>query len=491
MAERFDRLLRRVAPKWALSRAQARLALDQVEMRYDAATTGRRASSWSLNALDADAAGAQRQRLAMVARDMIRNTPFATRAQQVITGNTVGDGIIPKVMGGSDRQREDLRLTLEAHLDTVAIDAAGRNNLYGLQRLAVNTIVDAGEVLIRRRRRRASDGLPLNMQIEVLEPDYLDASLYGELTGGNTVRDGIEYDALGRRVAYYLFREHPGGRAWGRRLDSVRVPARDVLHVFRSDRPGQNRGVSWFAPVALRLQDLADYQDAQLMRQKIAACFTAFRFRLDDEPVNGDRSSATRFATLQPGRVEELAPGEDIKFATPPGVEAYDEFTRGVLREAAAGLGITYEALTGDLSNVNFTSGRMGRMDMDRNVTAWQWTMLIPQMLHPLSGWLLEEFAYGRPALPRDMRIGWVPPARIIVDPAREIPALIRKIRGGLTSRSDAIRSLGYDPERIEEEIARDNRVADALQLVLDSDPRRVAASGTAHSTPFEETADE
>lgn len=480
----LEGILRRIAPGFALARAEARLALDMIDaqrskvsMRYDAATPGRRGASWTPNALDADASAAQRARLAMVARDMIRNTPFATRAQQVIANNVVGDGIIPKITGGSETQRGELQQILRDHLDTVAVDAAGRNNLYGLERLATNTIVESGEVLIRRRRRRATDGLPLNFQIEVLEPDFLDASLWGDLTSGNRVRDGIEYDTLGRRVAYYLFDQHPGARGWQSRMESRRVSARDVLHVFRSDRPGQNRGVSWFAPVALRLQDLADHQDAQLLRQKIAACFTAFRVRLDEES-DGTNGVADRFESLEPGRIEELAPGEDIKFASPPGVETYDEFTRAVLREAAAGLGITYEALTGDLTGVNFSSGRMGRMEMDRNVSSWQWTMLVPQMLQPLAGWTLEELAYGRPPLPRDLRIDWVPPARIIVDPSREIPAMIRQIRGGLATRSEMVRRLGYDPEQVEAEMTRDNRVADESGFVFDSDARRVSLSG-------------
>lgn len=486
----LEDLIARVAPGWALSRARSRMALDmarKVQMRYDATTGGRRGQSWRPVATDADAASAQRQRLAEIARDMVRNTPFAARAQQVIANNVVGDGIIPKISADNDRTAAELREIVEDHLDTTAIDAAGRNNLYGLQRLATNTVVDAGEVLVRKRRRRMTDGLVLPMQIEVLEPDYLDDTLQGTTKAGNQVRDGIEYDRIGRRVAYYLFDEHPGSQGWRVRLESRRVDARDVVHVFRSDRPGQNRGVSWFAPVALRMQDAADHQDAQLMRQKIAACFAAFRVTPDGEPAPASTDATTtgsRFTTLEPGRIEDLQPGEDIRFAAPPGVEGYDEFTRHVMREVAAGMGITYEALTGDLSGVNFSSARMGRMEMDRNVSSWQWTMLIPQMMQPLARWVLDEYAFTRARPVEGVRIGWVPPARILVDPAREIPPLIKKVRAGFDSRSHVIRSLGFDPERVEEEIAGENRRADDAGLVFDSDARRATASGSLHATP-------
>lgn len=464
-----DRIIAELAPARALRRAQSRAALQIVNARYDAATTGRRGSSWRPVWTDADTAASTRQRLANISRDMIRNTPLAVRAQQVIAANVIGDGIIPKFRAPTKTlQDQSLRL-IERHLDTTAIDAQGRNNLYGLQRLALNTVIESGEVLIRRRRRQVSDGYELPLQIEVMEPDFLDATWDGTLSSGNTVREGIEYDQIGRRVAYYLYFQHPGASRYlniRARQSSRRVPASEVLHIYRQDRAGQMRGVSWFAPVALNLQDLADHQDAQIMRQKIAACFAAFRITPDGTPVAEDTDSDIG-RTLQPGAIRDLAPGEDIRFGQPPGVEGFEEFTRVVLRAVASGLGITYEALSGDLSNVNFSSARMGRMEMDRNVSAWQWLMIVPQLCQPLADWILDAWALqsGNPRV-WDTRIAWVPPSRIIVDPSKEIPAVIRKIEAGLSSRQREVRGLGEDPERLNEEIvedaqwARDNGIA-------------------------------
>ncbi len=468
-----------VSPARALSRARARAALG-VMMNYDAATTTDRASSWRAPASDADNAAGRRARLAYVARDMVRNTPFATRAQAVIASNVVGDGIIPKVIGGTKGQQAELLDLIERHLDTVLIDADGRNNLYGLQRLAMATVVDAGEVLIRRRFRQRGDGFPLALQLQVLEPDFIDTAKSGLTDGGSDIREGIEYDAIGRRVAYWLFPRHPGGTfRLGREWRSHRVPASEVLHVYRQDRPGQMRGVSWFAPVAMTLQDMADHQDAQLMRQKIAACFVAFRVNTDaDADGGGDKAGLA--TSLIPGRIQNVAPGEDIRFASPPGVEAYDEFTRTVLRSVAAGMGITYEALSGDLSNVNFSSARIGRMEMDRNVTSWQWLMLIPQMMQPIGQWIIDQWAMERMARPaRGLRLDWVPPPMRLVDPVREIPALRDKVRAGFASRQAVVRELGYDPERLLEEQIADAAAADGAGLTFDSDAR-VAAAGQA-----------
>jgi lambda family phage portal protein len=466
----LERAIGRLAPGLALARARNRAALSVIQARYDIATPGNRMKSWRPRGTDADAAGAGRMRMAHIARDMVRNTPFAERAKHMIASNVVGDGIIPKVKAETEAAREAMLRLVEEHFDTPAIDAAGRQNLYGLQRLAMHTVVEAGEVLVRRRRRDDRDGLPLPFQLQVLEPDYLDDGRDSLFPDGGMIHEGIEYDAIGRRVAYWLFPQHPGADRLARAdYTSRRVPASEILHIYRQDRPGQMRGVTWFAPIALQLQDLADHQEAQLVRQKIAACFAAFRTSPEADSINGD-DEGPQLSSITPGRIQNLAPGEDIRFADPPGVTGYDEFTQGVLRAVAAGLGVTYEALTGDLSRVNFSSARMGRMEMDRNVSAWQHLLLIPQMCQPIGRWAMEAMEVAQ-KLPRGAQgFDWVAPHRVLVDPTREIPALAAKVRAGFASRPAVIRELGFDPERVTAEIERD--MAERPGLTFESDAR-------------------
>jgi lambda family phage portal protein len=276
-----------------------------------------------------------------------------------------------------------------------------------------------------------------------------------------------------------MFKEHPGAtyRTLSVNLTSSRVPASEVIHIYRQDRPGQNRGISWFANIAMSLQDLADHQDAQLLRQKIAACFAAFRVPAEDEDDNADPSDLSE--TISPGRIQNLGPGEDIKFAEPPGVQGYDEFKRSVLRDVASGIGITYEALSGDLSNVNFSSARIGRLEMDRAVSSWQWQMLIPQMMDPIARWTMDAFdMVNATQSRRAMSIAWVPPHRMLVDPEGEINMSRNKVRAGFTSRSEVIRGFGEDPDEVLAEIIQDNADADANAMVFDSDARRVSLSG-------------
>lgn len=485
----IDRAIAGLSPAWAYRRAQARTAL-KIMAHYDAATTGTRGASWKRSSSDADGAAGNRARIAFTGRDMMRNTPLALRAQQVICNNVVGDGIIWKVNGGTDRRKKALQKALKTHFDTTAIDADGRSNLYGLQRLVKNAVVADGEVLLRRRRRSNRDGLALPFQVEVLEIDHLDTArdgVLGHVGAEGDVREGIEYDAIGRRIAYWLFPRHPGAMTtWRGGLQSKRVPASEIIHIYRQDRPKQMRGVSWFAPVALALQDMADGQDAQIMRQKIAACFAAFRVAPEAEYETPDPNKTTDVAglgTLVPGRIQNLAPGEDIRFSAPPSVDGYDTFTRLVLQTVASGMGITYEALSGDLSKVNFSSARMGRMEMDRNVSAWQWLLMIPQMMQPLAAWALEAWSVGNGLRPDDdIEIQWVPPHRMLVDPAREIPALRDEVKAGFASRQGQIRRLGYDPEEILAEQIEDRKQSEEHDLRFDSDIHFGSVAGVVNS---------
>lgn len=482
----LDRMIEAVSPRLAAARERDRT----VAMHFRASRLGHRNEGIRASGSDADLASRDRRKISFYARDMIRNTPMAARVQDVITGHVVGDGILPKLQTSSaisatvaKRLKARAIEVIEQHCDTIDIDRKGLLNLYGLQALAMNTIVDSGEVLIRRHRR-LDTGHTIPLQLEILEPDYIDESRIGITPEGNQIREGIEYDSAGDRVAYWLYTQHPGGeyRPGRNPMQSERVDADDILHVFRLDRPGQTRGVSWLTKVAEKLLNADDAEDAHLMRQKIAACFVAFH----ETDMTGTKRPELG-GKLQPGAIMPVAPGEMIHIADPPQVGDWGEFQKSVYRAAAMGAGITYEALTGDLTGVNFSSARIGRLEMSRNISRWQWLMMVPQMLNPLGRWIIEAWAEEEvPELfdiPGAVRFVWVPPHQIIVDPAREFQALREAVRSGFMSRQGVIRTLGVDPERLIEEQMQDKEIADRLGLPFDSDPRADVSRQTSSFT--------
>lgn len=479
----LDRAIGWAAPAKAAARVAARARIEGITRAtalYDGAARTHRTAGRQISTSDANAEVLYSlARLRDVSRDFGRNNAYAARAVAGIASNVVGAGIVPSVVGAKAREKKALQGLIRRHLDTTDIDLEGRNNLYGIEALVMRTVAESGEALVVRYIPEASLRLAVPLQVRVLEPDYLDPNKHGPVGNeGNVCFQGIEFDRHGRRVAYWLYPEHPYGVSFRRFGTSKRVPAADVIHVYRLDRPGQARGIPWAAPVVMTLWDWAEYEDAELMRQKIAACFAVFW--MDKEggtPVfNPDGTMAESqegnpVDMLEPGLVTRLTGGSDVKFATPPLTANYPEYTRAQARKVAVGYGVPAELVTGDLSQVNFSSGRMGWLEFQRSIDLWRWHMLIPHLCGGIGRWFLEAATVPLNG-PTSATLEWTPPRREMIKPGEDIAAARDSIRAGLSSRSEEQRKLGHDPEIIEAEIADDNRRADAGGMKFDSDGR-------------------
>lgn len=482
----WDRALGFFSPLAELRRLQARQARD-VMLRsngYEGASHGRRTQNWYANGLAANAlVWGNVKTLRSRCRDLERNQPYAASGLEVITTHTVGKGIIPTATGGK-RDSKNLDSLWVDWGDETACDFDGRFDFYGLQALAMKTIARDGSVLIRRKRARLSDGLPVPLQLQVLEPDYLDFSRDCMTEDGGRIMNGVAFDKNGRRTGYWLFPEHPGDRFVAyRSLLSEFVPASEVLHVYRTERAGQSDGVPWLAPGVIRIKDLDEYEDAALIRQKIAACFVGFIHdteALDDLSGSADKKSALE--RVEPGILETLPPGKTVTFGTPPATQGHGENMTWYLRGIAAALGITYEALTGDYSQVNFSSARMGALRMRANIDQWQGMMLVPQLCKPVWRWFVEA-AIMQGTVETFSPAVWTPPRREMIDPVKETEALKAQIRIGLTPLSEAQQQLGKDPVTVMAQYAADNQKLDELKLKFDSDPRKDTGAAPTNDT--------
>jgi lambda family phage portal protein len=480
----IDSAIGTVAPQWQLKRTRARIATDLVRRHYgyEAAAVGRRTQSWNKSPGDANSVNgfASLARLREVARDLVRNNPYAEAAVATIADHTVGWGIVAKPA----QKNESLMAAWKAWAETTACDADGRHDLYGLQKLVMTSLVESGEVLVRRRNRLLSDGLPIPLQLQVLEADMLDAFKTQLLPNGGKIVQGVEFDALGARVAYWLFPSHPGSvlqTAGALFPASRRILATDIIHVFKAKRPGQVRAVTWFAPVIVRMKEFDEYEDATLMKQKIAACLAVMTTDIDGSaPALGtpDDTSTPALDSLEPGAVLNLPPGRSVEVVQPPPVTDYQPYCSVTLRAIATGLGVTYEDLTGDYTNLPFSAARMSRLRHWSRVDDWRWRLLIPQFCEPVWGWAMQAAAVMGIAPSSAPAASWTPPAMPMLDPDKEGLAIQRKVRSGIQSLSGALRELGYDPTEQLEEMAADNALLDQLGLKLDSDPRVMTQAG-------------
>jgi lambda family phage portal protein len=473
----LDRALTAVAPARQLKRLRARAAVEMFTRNYDAAKDSRRTSGWRRIVSDANTAiGPSLSKLRDAARDLVRNNAYAESALSTIVDHAVGWGIVPTAK----------HKAFTAWANSTDCDADGQHDFAGLQKLVMRTVVESGEVIVRRRWRRVEDGFALPMQLQVLEPDYLDTSKDGPLPGGKRVIQGVQIDSVGYREGYWIFRNHPGSstRPGGSIISgSYFVRAEDVLLISKISRPGQVRAVTWFAPVLLMMKDFEEFTDATLMKQKVSACLALVVTDPDGAatPVGtaGTTTATENFDTIEPGAILNRPFGSTVTTIDPPAVREFADYTKTVLHAIAAGLGVTYEDLTGNYENLPFSAARMSRIRHWARVEDWRYRMLIPQFLNPVWQWAME--AAAQVGIPTVENTGWTPPGMPMIEPDKEGLAAQRNIRTGISSLFDEIRQRGFDPETYLLEIKAGFDKLDELGLTLDCDPRKVSQQGQLH----------
>jgi lambda family phage portal protein len=364
-------------------------------------------------------------------------------------------------------------------------------------------MAESGEAIVRFRPRPADAGLRIPLQLQMLEADFLDQARTMGLVNGH-VMEGVQFDEMGRRVAYWLFSYHPGGvlilNPRGG-IVSQPVPADQIMHVYRVLRPGQVRGVPWLAPVMMALRDLDDYCDAERVRKKVEACVTAFVQQpegVDGDPLGiagTDPSSGLPVESFQPGMVEYLKPGQDIKFNNPPAAGGYREYKMTELQGIMAGIGLPYELGTGDMSQVNYSSWRGGMLGFRNTVEAFRWLTLIPLFAMPVWRRFIDTLIL-QGKIPKsaanDPKVGlrsvqWTAPRFESVDPVKDAEGVLKDVRMGRKTWFEAVLENGYDPPTQLQQIALFNKLVDKFEIILDSDPRNTTLRGQEQPAGTEE----
>jgi lambda family phage portal protein len=391
-----------------------------------------------------------------------------------LVSNIIGTGIRPQ----SQHPDPAMRVLIEALWERweQECDATGSMDFYGLQALACRQMVEAGEAFLRLVTPEPN-GAALPFRLQLLDPSQIDGSLNRDPGAGLRIRSGIEIDAEGKRRAYYVLPYAPGELVTY--TEAVRLPAEDIIHLFEPLAPGQLRGLPWLTPALLRLNDLQQYEDAQLMRQKVSALFTGFIYSPDGAAAGftGEQTGSALEAGLEPGTLKLLPAGYDLKFSDPAEVGAeYDAFVRVQLRAVAAAIGTTYEQLSGDMTGVNYSSARVALIDFRRRVQAIQQQIVVHQLCRPVWRRFIET-AVLQGALQGDLdellSARWIPPGFQHVDPLKDAQAEILMINSGLKSRSEAVGERGRDVEELDQELAADQARAAGLGLAFSSSTSR------------------
>lgn len=487
IGEILDGLIAPFAPGWAAERARARTLLGAHRIaggqvrQYDAASRGRRTNGWRRDATSADAENARGRQLASwAAHDLVRNNPSAAAGVRHLVAAVWGDGIAPQFSHPVKR----IQQAAQDDWDRFAEGKAdGFGDWYGHGKVACREMIVGGESLTVWH----PDDAGLNGRVTGLEGACLDMAKTMRLTGGGKVVQGVQFAEDGQRTGYWIYDDHPNDVVMLKSLTSHLIDARYVDHLFERLRFGQTRGVSWLAPVAMTLRDIADIADAKRLQEKVQACLAmiiqpgegASTSPLGEQkPLDDDDGVKPLGETIRPGMIARVRSGETIQVVNPQPSANTVDFIRQQLATVSANMA-PYHLMTGDVTGANYTTLRAAMNGLYAKTDDWQQNEVIPLLCRPAAMRRMERLALikGDQRF-LDVKMAWALPVRRLVDPIKDLAGEVMEIRAGLKLLSKGLAERGINAEEHMQAIKEMNDTIDRLGLALDSDPRRLTDSG-------------
>jgi lambda family phage portal protein len=465
---------------------------------YQASRASRLTAGWGVGETSADAELATSLRsLRARSRALVRDAAYAKRAKQIVLNNVIGPGIglQAQVMTTRDVLNERINAAIEREwLEWCRPEnchTGAALHFADYEAMLLGQWFETGEAFTRRHYRTFGNSrVPL--ALELIEAECLpDEMPQGVIGAGRMVRMSIEVDEFYRPLAYWLKRVHPGEwRSPGLNVQQawLRVPADQMWHLKITSRWPQTRGEPPMHTVMRKLNDMDGYTEAEITAARGAANYMgAIETEEPESSLTGQEASdGSQVLNWEPGTFQHLGPGEKISWSTPNRPNTgVDPFMRLMLREVAAGVGVSYESLARDYSQTTYSSGRLALLD-DRDLwkVMQQWfTRSIRGPLH--REWLRQAvFARAIPEISTEEymlnpskfeAVRFKPRGWSWIDPSAEVEAYAKAIRNGLTTTTDVIAATG-EGDDIEDKLERRARELELMRqkgLVFDTDPSR------------------
>lgn len=452
---------------------------------YDGARQTRFTRDWRATGGNADAElSPDLSVLRNRSEDLARNNPYIASAVRQLVANLVGDGIEARAQHSDPRIRA---LAQKLYLEWARSKVDGRHDFYGVQRLAVRTMVVRGDGCLVWE---PVNGIP-DARVTLLEGDQLASPQVGLINRTPRIQDGVEYDAGGQRAAYHFLEEHPGALGFGLLRRTRRVEAAHVDHFGDPSRPQQTRFAPWLCPSISKVRELQELADSIRTKKRLQSCIGIIRTLSQDdadEPdtgtddAEGDEdvgSGSPALERMVPGMVVEGLPGETFTTVAPTADGDSDVFYRQELRSVAASIGLPDHLMTGDVSQANYSSLRAATVAFWTLLDDWQANVIVPFILDPAFARLMRRKALElrEPKL-AEVTALWTPPPRFWVDPIKDVASLVMEERAGYINKPEALARRGIDWIEHFDERQQVQLEGDRRGLVFDTDPRRINGAG-------------
>ena len=406
------------------------------------------------------------------------NFPNIKKAVLEYKESIVGNGI--RVIFNHDNQRTEIEIRnmWRRFTQTNNFSSDGELSFESMQRLIIDEVSTVGEVFLKKNIQSdlPTNTVPYNYQI--ITPEMVADDLINADEEDDTVVNGIGYNAMGKKTAYYFYeldykQKDPLNSALLRNK-KVRIPADQIHHVYNRIDNSFRRGLPLITTAIIHGWLGKNLDESQMKKQVIAAMFAGFIQDLSAEiSENANMASEPTYDNeIKPGSIVKLDSGKTITFPDTPKADSYAEFNRANLQKIASATGLSYESISNDYSQTNYSSARQSHIKQSRIMDMYRKDIMIERFIRPVLNDFLDYIRLMDLFSLRGLDIQIVTPKPIVIDPQKEIAPKVEEIRSGLQSWSEAINERGQDPEQLARQISRDNSLFDELGLKLDIDSR-------------------
>lgn len=486
---------------------------------FDAAKISRLTASWTTSSQSIDwdlrtALPVLRAR----SRDLATNNAYAKKYMQMVKTHIVGPtgfSLQVRVLDVAEDGTETVdRIASKAITKAFwkwakrgNCDVTGMLSLKDIENVFISAAARDGEALIRKVY--GAQAGPFGFKLQVLDIERLDHNLNEDLKNGKRIKMGVEIDQVGKPLAYYIFTAHPGDNPFftfsGKTYE--RVPADEIIHRFKAERPEQNRGVPWMAAGMSDLENLGGYEESAVVAARVGAAKMGFF-----ETPDGDGSaladsvdeSGQLMTEAEPGVFDTMPAGVKFQPFNPDYPHAmFKDFVKTCIRKFASAFGVAYNTISNDLEGVNFSSIRSGVLEerdnwigdqdwmiesfLDNVFSEWlKFALLNKQILLP-NGSALPVAGYDKfnVGIWRGRRWAWV-------DPTKDAQANVMLINNALKTRRSVIEDQGGDFDDTVAQLAEEQEVLESLGVITEQSQKQeqlaASAAQAANSAPADAT---
>lgn len=363
----LDRLIGAVSPKAGAERADWRIRYEAYRGNYDAADSGRLQSRWNTLNMSAEMTDRyERDTIRARARDLERNSDVMNSVVRAFRRNVIGAGLKVRITTGDQELDQSLGRLWEQWCKGRNCDVTGQQSFPQIVRMCIQRkIMDGGVLLVKRYTNQGM--LPL--QLQVLEVDELDLTQIQPKNKENKVVGGIEYNRFNRPEGYWIRQYSIDGYT---QMEPVYIKAGDVIFYFSKKRPSQIRETSDMSATMTRVKDMNEFMTAVGIKEKIAACLAVFIKRTNPSNIPGkparrmDGEVSYEGKRIVPGMIMEMQMGDEAQMLNPAG-QGTDAaaFIKTQQRMVSSANGLSYEAVSRDMSDTNYSSARQSMIEDD------------------------------------------------------------------------------------------------------------------------------